>query len=89
MSKDKQLISKNTQIENKNFIASILPVLFGVFVVYLIIGIALPAIPLHVNKDLGFGSFMVGMVAGAQFAATFISRFWSGHFADKQGGKKL
>ena len=88
MSKDKKLISKNTKVENKSFIASMLPVLFGVFVVYLIIGIALPAIPLHVNKDLGFGSFMVGMVAGAQFAATFISRFWSGHFADKQGGKK-
>lgn len=88
MSVDKNIISENTQIENKSFIASILPVLLGVFVVYLIIGIALPAIPLHVNKDLGLGTFMVGLVAGAQFAASLISRFWSGHFADKEGGKK-
>lgn len=88
MSVSKNIISENTQIENTGFIAAILPVLLGVFVVYLIIGIALPAIPLHVNKDLGLGTFMVGLVAGAQFAASLISRFWSGHFADKEGGKK-
>lgn len=69
-------------------IAALLPIIAGVFVVYLVIGFALPAIPIHVHNNLGLGSFVVGCVAGAQFAASLISRVWSGNYADKNGGKK-
>lgn len=64
------------------------PIISGVFVAYLVIGLALPAIPLHVHDGLGLSTFMVGLVAGAQFAAALISRFWSGNYADGRGGKR-
>jgi MFS family permease len=57
------------------------------FVGYLIIGIPLPVLPLHVHADLGFGPFMVGVVAGAQFAASLISRMFAGRFTDTRGPK--
>jgi MFS family permease len=57
------------------------------FVGYLIIGIPLPVLPLHVHRDLGFGPFMVGIVAGAQFAASLFSRMPAGRFTDTRGPK--
>lgn len=68
--------------------ADVLPILAGVFVVYLVIGGAMPVLPLHVHDRLGFGTFAVGMVAGSQFAASLMSRFWAGHVADRRGGKR-
>jgi MFS family permease len=41
-----------------------------------------------VHHGLGLSTFIVGLVAGAQFAAALISRFWSGRCADAQGGKR-
>jgi MFS family permease len=64
-----------------------LPIVAAVFVVYFVIGIAMPVLPLHVARGLGFGSLMVGVVAGAQFAAALVSRLWSGRAADRRGGK--
>lgn len=82
--------SKSITVERKPLnMGPILPVITGIFVVYLVIGIAIPAIPMHVNKTLGLGSFAVGCVAGTQFTASLISRFWSGNYADKKGGKKV
>lgn len=69
-------------------VASLFPIILGIFVVYLVIGFALPIIPLHVHGDLGLGGFAVGLVAGGQFTASLISRFWSGNYADTRGGKK-
>jgi MFS family permease len=57
------------------------------FVGYLIIGIPLPVLPLYVHRDLGFGPFMVGTVAGAQFAASLVSRMFAGRFTDTRGPK--
>jgi MFS family permease len=57
------------------------------FVGYLIIGIPLPVLPLHVHDDLGFGPFMVGVVAGAQFVASLLSRMFAGRFTDTRGPK--
>ncbi|CAI8883078.1 MULTISPECIES: arabinose transporter [Burkholderia] len=59
-----------------------------VLVAFLIIGIALPVLPLHVHDDLGLGTFFVGLVTGSQFAASLFSRVWAGHFADKSGAKR-
>jgi len=71
----------------RSLVVTLFPVILGVFVTYLVIGLALPAIPLHVQGELKFSSFAVGLVAGAQFTASLISRFWSGAYADKKGGK--
>jgi 4-carboxymuconolactone decarboxylase len=56
-----------------------------VFTAYLVIGIAMPVLPLHVHQGLGLGTFVVGLVAGSQFGASLISRFWAGHVADSRG----
>jgi MFS family permease len=60
----------------------------AVFVAFLVIGMALPVLPLHVHQALGFGSFVVGLVAGSQFAAAILSRVWAGRHADTRGPKQ-
>jgi MFS family permease len=67
---------------------TLLPIMVAVFVAYLVIGLAMAVIPLHVHQGLGLGTFMVGLVAGCQFTASLISRFWSGNYADSRGGKR-
>ena len=68
--------------------SSLLPVMAVVFVGFLIVGFALPVLPLHVHQGLGFGTFVVGLVTGSQFAASILSRVWSGHYADTRGAKR-
>ena len=57
------------------------------FIAFLVIGLARPVLPLHVHQDLGLGTFVIGLVAGAQFAASLFSRFWAGNYADSRGAK--
>lgn len=64
------------------------PIMAAVLVGFLIVGLALPVLPLHVTDDLGYGTLVVGLVAGAQFAASLASRVWAGSFADKHGAKR-
>jgi MFS family permease len=59
-----------------------------VLVAFLVIGMALPVLPLHVHNGLGFGAVMVGFVAGSQFAASLFSRVWSGQTCDNHGAKR-
>ena len=66
----------------------LLPIMAAVLAGFLIIGIALPVLPLHVEGDLGFGTFVVGLVAGSQFAASLLSRIWAGSFSDRIGAKR-
>ena len=68
--------------------ATLLPMMGVVFVAFLVIGAAMPVLPLHVHGGLGFGTFVVGLVAGSQFAASLISRPWAGHYADSRGAKR-
>src|SRR5438874_13814434 len=68
--------------------ATLLPIMGVVFVAFLVIGMAMPVLPLHVHNGLGFGTFVVGLVAGSQFAASLISRPWAGHFSDSRGAKR-
>ena len=58
-----------------------------VFVAFLVIGLAMPVLPLHVHEGLDFGTFVVGLVAGSQFGASLLSQPWAGHYADKRGPK--
>ena len=66
----------------------LLPVMGAVLTCFLSIGIALPVLPLYVHQRLGFETFVVGLVAGSQFAAAVITRIWAGSFADNRGGKR-
>jgi MFS family permease len=69
-------------------LAALLPVMAAVFIAFLIIGLALPVLPLHVHHGLGLSMFVVGLVTGSQFAAAIISRVWAGNFADTRGAKQ-
>src|SRR5215471_14924720 len=70
------------------FAATLLPIMGVVFVAFLVIGAAMPVLPLHVHDGLGFGTFVVGLVAGSQFAASLISRPWAGNYSDSRGAKR-
>ncbi len=56
-----------------------------VFMVFGMTGLAMTTLPLHVHQGLGQSAFMVGLVAGSQFAAALMSRLWSGHLCDRKG----
>jgi MFS family permease len=68
-------------------VAALLPIVAAVFVAYLVIGLAMLVLPLHVHEGLGLSTFVVGLVAGSQFGAALISRLWAGHHADSRGAK--
>ena len=59
-----------------------------VFVAFLIIGLAMPVLPLHVHDGLGLGTFVVGLVAGSQFARLARLAVWAGRFSDSRGAKR-
>ena len=69
-------------------IAPLLPIMAAVSIAFLIIGVALPVLPLHVHQGLGLSTFMVGLVTGSQFGAAIVSRVWAGQFADGRGAKR-
>src|SRR5262245_66564695 len=69
-------------------LAALLPIMAVVLIGFLVIGLALPVLPLHVHQDLGLSTFVVGLVTGSQFAASLISRVWSGRYADSRGAKR-
>ncbi len=69
--------------------APLATVMTVIFTGYLVVGIAMPVLPLHVHHGLGYGTFLVGLVAGSQFAASLISRFTAGHLADSRGAKRV
>jgi MFS family permease len=64
------------------------PILAVVFVGFLVTGLALPVLPLHVHHSLGLGTFVVGLVTGSQFVAALLTRMWAGSCADTQGAKR-
>src|SRR5690348_55347 len=68
-------------------VVALLPIMAAVFMAFLVTGVALPALPLHVHDGLGLGTFAVGLVAGSQFAASLVSRVWAGSYADGRGAK--
>jgi MFS family permease len=68
-------------------VTALAPLMIAVLTGFLVIGAALPVLPLHVHDGLGFGPGMVGVVAGCQFAAALVARIWSGRAADDQGPK--
>ncbi|WP_246651676.1 arabinose transporter [Rhizobium laguerreae] len=59
-----------------------------VFVGFLIAGMGITVLPIHVSRDLGFGTFVIGLITGSQFCASLMTRLWAGDFADRRGPKK-
>lgn len=80
-------VSQGEATAQRVFMA-LLPLMAAVLIAFLVIGAAMPVLPLHVHQGLGFGTFIVGLVAGAQFASALISRLWSGAYADRRGAKR-
>ena len=56
---------RNTTTANSGSITALLPIMGVVLVAFLVIGIALPVLPLHVHQGLGLGTFVVGLVTGS------------------------
>ena len=52
---------------------TLLPIMGVVFVAFLVIGVAMPVLPLHVHDGLGLGTFTVGLVAGLLLCVALIS----------------
>ena len=67
---------------------TLLPIMAVVLTAFLMGGLAMPVLPLHVHQSLGLGTVVVSLVAGSQFAASFVSWVWSGHYADSRGAKR-
>src|SRR5437667_11789079 len=78
----------DTQRTARGSVAALLPIMGVVFIAFLVIGLAMPVLPLHVHQGLGLGTFVVGLVAGSQFAAALVSRMWAGRHADTRGAKQ-
>lgn len=64
------------------------PIVSAVFFGFLIIGMQLPVLPVHLHDTLGMSPLVVGLVIGAQFIAALLSRSWAGNFADMHGAKR-
>ena len=77
----------DTQRNVRGSVTRLLPIMGVVFMAFLIIGLAMPVLPLHVHQGLGLSTFVVVLVAGSQFAASLVSRVWAGRHADIRGAK--
>jgi len=77
----------DTQRTAQHSVAALLPIMGVVFIAFLIIGLAMPVLPLHVHQGLELSTFVVGLVAGSQFAAAILSRVWAGRYSDASGAK--
>jgi len=82
------LAPRETVTTGQSFMSALAPIMMVVLVAYLIIGLAMPVLPLYVHNELGLSTFMVGVAAGIEFAAALVSRFWSGRYADTRGAKR-
>jgi hypothetical protein len=52
----------------------LVPRMGAVFAGFLLVGIALPVLPVHLSGELGFGPFVVGLVTDSQFIASVLAR---------------
>jgi MFS family permease len=64
------------------------PICAMVFLEFLAMGIPLPVLPVHVHGALGFGTFVVGIVIGAQSWATLATRHLAGTRTDERGPRR-
>ena len=77
-----------TTVRETRSVVALVPLMGVVLVGFLVIGMAMPVLPLRVHDELGFGTVIVGLVAGSQFAAALVSRPLAGSYADRSGPKR-
>jgi MFS family permease len=68
-------------------LADLRPIVIAIFIGFLMTGLPIAVIPLHVSHALGFGPVVVGAIVGAQFVASLASRPLAGRLADARGAK--
>ena len=56
-----------------NVVIKLLPLTLAVFIGFLVIGMQLPVLPLHLHDTLGMDTLVVGLVVGSQFAAPAVA----------------
>jgi len=66
----------------RSVFAVLLPISLSVFISFLALGVIMPVLPLHIHNALGMSNLVVGIAAGAQFAAALLSRAWAGGIVD-------
>lgn len=59
----------------------------ALFLSYLTVAMSLPAVPVYVVQQLGFGNALGGLAVGIAFLSTILTRHYAGLRADRLGGK--
>jgi MFS family permease len=72
----------------EDVVGALVPLMGIVFVAYLVVGAAMPVLPLYVHQDLGLGVTTVGVLVGSQFVAALMTRVWAGRYADMRGPRR-
>ncbi|WP_416412914.1 MFS transporter [Pantoea sp. App145] len=76
-------------LSNAQLNKRIVSVLIFTFFCYLSVGLPLAVLPGFVHNQLGFSSFMAGLIISVQYFATLMSRPHSGRLADRFGPKRV
>lgn len=82
-------MSSTPALSNAQLNKRIISVVVFTFFCYLSIGLPLAVLPGYVHNQLGYSSFMAGLIISLQYFATLISRPQSGRYADLLGPKKV
>ncbi|MFJ5157951.1 MFS transporter [Pantoea sp. NPDC088449] len=76
-------------LSNAQLNKRILSVIIFTFFCYLSVGLPLAVLPGFVHNQLGFSSFIAGLIISLQYFATLLSRPHSGRLADRLGPKRV
>ncbi len=76
-------------LSNAQLNKRILSVIVFTFFCYLSVGLPLAVLPGFVHNQLGFSSFVAGLIISLQYFATLLSRPHSGRLADRYGPKRV
>jgi MFS family permease len=79
---------RDTSIRSVPLWRDLAPICIMVFLEFLAMGLPLPVLPVRVHGALGFGSFVVGIVIGAQSWATLVTRHSAGTRTDDRGPRR-
>lgn len=83
------MTSTTAALTNAQLNRRILSVIIFTFFCYLSVGLPLAVLPGFVHNQLGYSSFMAGLIISVQYFATLVSRPQSGRLADAFGPKKV
>ncbi len=76
-------------LSNAQLNKRILSVIVFTFFCYLSVGLPLAVLPGFVHNQLGFSSFIAGLIISLQYFATLLSRPHSGRLADRYGPRRV